>query len=134
MTYVSQLRRRLKFAHDKAKQMAMGQQDRHKGLYDSKCRGADLEVGDLVLVKWTAWKGRHKIQDWWEDEKYQVVHQPTPRVPVYAVKSIAGGRPRVLHRNLLLPLQGRIRQEYGVGKRSAQTLRVRGSKDSTWEA
>ena len=27
------------------------------------------------------------------------------------VKSIAEGRPRVLHRNLLLPLQGRIRQE-----------------------
>ena len=27
------------------------------------------------------------------------------------MKSIAGGRPRLLHRNLLLPLQGRIRQE-----------------------
>ena len=39
---------------------------------------------------------------------------PTPGVPVYAVKSIAGGRPRVLHRNLLLPLQGRIRREGGV--------------------
>ena len=37
--------------------------------------------------------------------------QPTPGVPVYVVKSIAGGRPRLLHRNLLLPLQGRLRQE-----------------------
>ena len=27
------------------------------------------------------------------------------------VKSLAGGRPRVLHRNLLLPLQGRLRKE-----------------------
>ena len=44
-----------------------------------------------------------------------MVDQPTPGVPVYVVKSIAGGRPRVLHRNLLLPLQGRIRQE-GVTK------------------
>ena len=40
-----------------------------------------------------------------------MVNQPTPGVPVYVVKSIAGGRHRVLHRNLLLPLQGRIRQE-----------------------
>ena len=66
--------------------------------------------GILVLVKQTAWKGRHKIQDHWEEEEYQVVDQPTPGVPVYVVKSIAGGRPRVLHRNLLLPLQGRLRQ------------------------
>ena len=59
--YVSQLRRRLKFAH-KAKQMVKGQQARHKGLYDWKCRGAELKVGDLVLVKQTDWMGRHKIQ------------------------------------------------------------------------
>ena len=54
-----------------------------------------------------------------------MVDQSTPGVPVYAVKSIAGGRPRVLHRNLLLPLQGRIRQEAGVGEE--------GSSDSEGE-
>ena len=109
--YVSQLRRQLIFSHNKAKQVASKQQARHKGLYDRKCRGATLDVGDLVLVKQTAWKGRHKIQDCWEDEDYLVVEQPTPGIPVYVVKSIVGGRPRVLHRNLLLPLQGRLRQE-----------------------
>ena len=46
--------------------MAQRQQARHRGLYDLKCRGATLSVGDLVLVKQTAWKGRHKIQDRWE--------------------------------------------------------------------
>ena len=110
--YISQLRRRLKFSHNKVKQMVKRQQARHKGLYDQKCMGAELKVGDLVLVKQTAWKGRCKIQDRWEDEEYQ----PNPGVPVYDVKSIAGGRPRVLHRNLLLPLQGRIRQEDWVGE------------------
>ena len=75
-----------------------------------KCRGATLDVGDLVLVKQTAWKGRHKIQDRWESGEYQVVGQPTPGVPVYTVKRITGGKTRVLHRNLLLPLKGRIRQ------------------------
>ena len=109
--YISQLRRRLKFAYRKAKHMAQKQQARHGGLYDLKCRGATLSVGDLVLVKQTAWKGRHKIQDRGESREYQVVDQPTPGIPVYTVKSLTGGKTRVLHRNLLLPLQGRIRQE-----------------------
>ena len=114
--YVSQLRRQLKFAHNKANLVASKQQARHKGLYDRKCRGATLDVGELVLVKQTAWKGRHKIQDCWEEEEYQVVDQPTPGVPVYVVKSIAEGRPRVLHRNLLLPMQGRMRQDGVTGE------------------
>ena len=48
---VSQLRRRLKFAHNKAKQMAKRQQAKHRELYDQKCRGAELEIGDQFLVK-----------------------------------------------------------------------------------
>ena len=50
----------------------------------------------------------------WESEEYQVMGWLTPGVPVYTVKSVAGGRTWVLHRNLLLPLQGRIRQEGGM--------------------
>ena len=94
--------------------MAKRQQARHRELYDQKCRGAELEMGDLVLVKQTAWKGRHKIQDRQESEECQVVGQPTPGVPVYSVKGAAGGRTRVLHRNLLLPLQGRVREQGGT--------------------
>ena len=91
--------------------MAQRQQARHRGLYDLRCRGTVLSVGDLVLVKQTAWRGRHKIQDRWESGEYQVVGQPTPGVPAYTVKSLSGGKTKVLHRNLLLPLHGRIRQE-----------------------
>ena len=112
-TYVTQLRRRLRCAHKKAKQVADRQQARHKELYDRRCRGAALDIGDLVLVKKTAWKGKHKIQDRWESNEYQVIEQPTPGIPVYKVKCIAGGRTRVLHHNLLLPLQGRLRQSEG---------------------
>ena len=64
--YVSQLKMRLKFAQNKAKQMAKRHQAKHRELHDQKCRGTELEVGDLVLVKQSAWKGRHKIQDRWE--------------------------------------------------------------------
>ena len=68
--------------------MAQKQQAKHRELYDLKCRGAALDVGDLVLVKQTAWKGRHKIQYRWESGEYQVLGQPTPRVPVYSVKRL----------------------------------------------
>ena len=94
--------------------MAKMQQAKHRELYDQRCRGAELEVGDLALVKQTAWKGRHKIQDRWESEEYQVVGQPITGVPGYTVQGVAEGRTRVLHRNLLLPLQGRVRQQARV--------------------
>ena len=94
--------------------MPKRQQAKHRELCDQKCRGAELEVGNLVLVKQTVWKGRHKIQDRWESEEYQVVGQPTPGVPVYMLKGVAGDRTRVLHRNLLLSLQGRVKQQGGV--------------------
>ena len=34
--------------------MAQRQQARHRGMYDLKCKGTVLSVGDLVLVKHTA--------------------------------------------------------------------------------
>ena len=74
-TNITQLRRGLRFAHKKAKQVAGRQQARYKGLYDKRCKGAALDIGDLVLVRKTAWKGRHKIQDRWEGDEYQVIEQ-----------------------------------------------------------
>ena len=94
--------------------MAKRQQAKHRELYDQRGMGAELEVGDLVLVKQTAWKGRHKIQYRWQSEEYQVVGQPTPGVPVHIVQGVAGGRTRVHQRNLLLPLQRRVRQQGGI--------------------
>ena len=52
--YIAQLRRRLRFAHKKAKQVAGRKQARHKGQYDRRCKGAALDIGDLVLVTKTA--------------------------------------------------------------------------------
>ena len=72
-----------------------------------------MDIGDLVLVKKTAWNGKHKIQDRWESDEYQVIEQTTPGIPVYKVKCIAGVKTRVLHHNLLLPLQGRLWQSEG---------------------
>ena len=86
----------------------------------TRCRGAKLEIGDLVLVRKTAWKGKHKIQDKWESDDFQVIGQPTPGIPVYKVMCVTGGRTRILHRNLLLPLQGKIRQPGGLEVKDLQ--------------
>ena len=43
-----------------------------------------------------------------------MIEQPTPGIPVYKVQYVAGGRTRILHRNLLLPLQGKTRQPGGL--------------------
>ena len=51
--------------------------------------------------------------DRWEGDEYQVIGQPNPGIPVYEVKNVAWGMTRVLHQKLLLPLQGRVRQQGG---------------------
>ena len=47
-------------------------------------------TGDIVLVRQTAWKGRHKIPDRWKDEEHQVMSQPTPSVPIFKVQTLDG--------------------------------------------
>ena len=93
------------------------------GQKGQRCRGAELVVGDLVLVKQTTWKGRHKIQDRWQREEYQVVGQPMPGVHVYTLQGVAGSRTMVLQRNLLLPLQGRVRQQGGTKREGISSSR-----------
>ena len=127
-TYITQLRRRLRFAHKKAKQVAGRQHTRHKGLYDRRCKGAALDIGDLVLVRKTAWKGRHKIQDGWESDEYQVIGHPNPGIPVYKVKSVAEGRTRVLHRNNYCPCKAESDNKVGRRWKTSRALRKRRKK------
>ena len=47
-------------------------------------------VGDKVLLRHTAYKGKHKIQDHWEDTIYEVVEQPFKNMPVFKIK-LGGG-------------------------------------------
>ena len=63
-----------------------------------------MEVGEKVLLKCTASKGKHKIQDQWENIIYEVVEQPLGKLPVYKIQSMEGDDTKVVHRNLLLPL------------------------------
>ena len=59
----------------------------------------------MVLLKHTAYKGKHKIQDRWEDIIYEVVEQPFENMAVIKIKPWLGDdRVKIVHRNLLLPL------------------------------
>ena len=56
-------------------------------------------------MRCTAFKGKHKIQDRWENTIYEVVEQPLSKMPVFKVKPMEGDeKTKVVHRNLLLPL------------------------------
>ena len=64
-----------------------------------------MKVGDKVLLKCTAFKGKHKIQDQWENTIYEVVEQPLGKIPVFKIQSVEGDdKMKVVHRNLLLHL------------------------------
>ena len=63
-------------------------------------------VGHKVLLRCTAFKGKHKIQDHWEHTIYEVTEQPFGKIPVFKIKSAEGDDDgvKIVHRNLLLPL------------------------------
>ena len=65
----------------------------------------------MVLVHVTAFKGHHKMQNWWENREYIVEKQPYPNVPVYMVcPRDREGCSQTLHRNYLLPISPNLEQ------------------------
>ena len=79
------------------------QKKQSKG-FDKKARGNCVNVGDFVLVQNVGIKGKHKLADRWCSELYLVIGKPNEDIPVFRVRPENGGKDRVLHRNMLLPL------------------------------
>ena len=90
--FVQKLREQTKWAHEKAEAFQAKEAKRHKCNYDKKGRAAALEVGDMVLVHVTAFKGGHKMQDRWENREYVVEKWPYPDLPVYCGMPQGWGR------------------------------------------
>jgi hypothetical protein len=74
---------------------------KQKSVYDRKAKAAKLEVGNRVLVKILAFKGKHKISDKFEEELYTVIEQINDNVPVYKVQGLETKSIKTLHRNHL---------------------------------
>ena len=105
--YVKKLRQRLSFAYQKASREARTSAAHHKSNYDLKARSSVLEPGDRVLVRNVGIRGKHKLADRWEHKPFIVKDRPNPDIPVYVVQEEGSRKkPRILHRNLLLPFMG----------------------------
>lgn len=101
--YVKSLRSRLEESYKLASQNAQKSAGRNKSRFDQRVKPASLEVGDRVLVRNVRLRGKHKLEDKWEQEVYSVVKRAGD-LPVYVVKpETRDGPTRTLHRDLLLP-------------------------------
>ena len=95
---MQQLCEKLKGAYKIAKLVIEKENHRHKQNYDHKIRCTHLGVGDMVLLKRTAFKGKHNIQYCWEDTLYYVEGQPYAGLPVFEITPVAGeGKLEIVH-------------------------------------
>ena len=103
--YVENLKWRIEWAYKTANKVIRKEQEQNKWHYDCRVKCTQLKVGDKVLLKCTAFKGKHKIQYRWENAIYKVLEQPLGKIPFFKIKSTEGDdKMKVVHRNLLLPL------------------------------
>jgi transposase InsO family protein/dUTPase len=108
--YVDEIKHRLKDAYKLALQKNQDARAHQKKHYDLKVRGATPEVGDDVLVKRLAFTGKHKLEDKWEPDVYNIIGKRDPDIPVYElIKKDGSGKKRMLHRNHIMPLLQTLR-------------------------
>ena len=81
--YVENLKHRIEWAYKTANEVVKKEQEWNKWHYDHKVRCAQLKVGDKVLLKHTAFKGKHNIPDRWENTIYEVMEQLLGKKPVF---------------------------------------------------
>ena len=122
--YVDRLQRRLAHAYKTAKTFTDKESSRQKALFDKRSKDLRLEPGDLCLVKKTAWKARHKIQNRWEDDLYVILSQTNEDIPVYTIRNTDTSVEKTLHRNLLLPLDYSLMFKFLMKRRSRYLLNL----------
>ena len=118
----------VKWAHKKAETFQAKEAQCHKQNFDKRSKAAAFKVRNTVQVHVTAFKGHHKIQDWWENREYVVEKWPYPNVPVYVVCPREGeGHSWTLHRNYLLPISSNLEHN----EKDAPVAGVEHTKTST---
>lgn len=109
--FVSRLRQDLSAAADIARKHSRREQTRHAQLYNLRVKGHSLAVGDRVLLAVRGEKARRKLSDKWESVPYDIV-SVRPDINVYRIKDTQTGREKIMHRNLLLPVNFLSLDEY----------------------
>ena len=105
--YAKKLQDRLRWAYQKAQKNNQKESEHHKKYYDKRIRCMTLKPGDLVLVHTKVPSGDHKIADQWEDVPHPVLSQlaEQPVFQVQPIDAVEDENIRVLHRNMLFPVQ-----------------------------
>lgn len=101
-TYIDELKEHLQITHEIARKHLEKARGKQKSMYDRRAKASKLTVGDHVLVKILKHDGKHKIQDKYEEDPYEVIEQTHPGIPVFRIRS-KKGKEKVIHRNHLLP-------------------------------
>ena len=130
-SFAKKLNHRLRWAFSKAKETAAYEAARSKRYYDRRLNNALLEPGDIVLVRQKAFKGKHKIQNRWENQTYRVVEKMSGS-PVYKIINERNQSHRVLHRNMLFPIL--TREEGEVQRRQAEDEQPDTASDDDFES
>lgn len=112
-------------AYQIAQQNAKKTAERGKEYYNKRVSGGVLQPGDRVLVRNLSERGGPgKLRSHWGHVIHVVEERMGIQSPAYKVKpESAGGRTRVLHRNLLLPCDALELDvpNLGSGKRPQKT-------------
>ena len=107
--YIQDLERRLQWSYKLAQEHMKKQAEKAKKYYDRRVRCSKLRPGDLVLIKRFGFRGKHKIQDKWENQVYEVLESCHSSPLVFRLRREDGtGGIRTLHRNHLLPFRTKI--------------------------
>ncbi|XP_041955682.1 uncharacterized protein LOC121714730 [Alosa sapidissima] len=101
-TYVKSLACDLQSAMQVAQRNSRLEQRHQADQYNKRVKGLALSIGDRVLVANKGCRGKRKLADRWEHDVYIVVASK-PSLHIYKVQD-SEGNTRVLHRNLLLPV------------------------------
>jgi transposase InsO family protein len=100
--YIQDLQETMAKAHEIVIQHVEKAQEKQKKFYDKKAKAVALSIGDKVLVRVLAFKGKHKIQDRYESDVYEIIDHPRLDIPVFRIRSVQSGNEKTLHRNHLL--------------------------------
>ncbi|KAL1264142.1 hypothetical protein QQF64_004497 [Cirrhinus molitorella] len=86
--WVREHQTRLQIAFDGARERLIGAASCRKEQHDQKVKEDPLHEGQRVYLRQLGVKGRHKIQDHWCSDVYQVLKAPKDRGVVYTVAPV----------------------------------------------
>ena len=96
--YLTSLYDKQKSALVLARDTAILEAQRQKGLYDRKAVAVELHAGDKVLVKLDAFRGQWwKLKNRWGDTLHTVVKRVADGIPAYEIENDVNKKRQVLH-------------------------------------